>query len=452
MQFVKTHWISLASGLVALLAIAFTVLGMTRDSVITEMQTRLQTAGQLDMLRNTAKNEETIAAEKERGRQFDAEYTATLEAAATINQREPILEGVFPAPKQSELAYRFQESYREALYELPRLLAAGGLPSDKEIQEEVERLEEEARKKAEREPQPGEPGGAVPPAAPPVPPGGSFGPITPQPGAPPGMPWGPGGSPAPGLVRPAGPSTTSLNIDLNEARRLAGVRKARSIRVYADLNLQSQQQQQPQLSFHVSPIVLAERAPTPREMWHAQVSLWVQRDVANAIRKLNDEVAAQLAPGEACVANLPVKRILGLRVLGYVTPTGTVRFDNLGGGGGMASSEAPPTFTGRKSDAQFDIVRFTLSAIVDQRELLRLVDFVTRENFYQLVDLDYQMPVLPGQQQQAIGEADYHYGSGPVVLAALEFEGAMARKVYKDLMPDEVKRELGIEGAPPANP
>jgi hypothetical protein len=77
---------------------------------------------------------------------------------------------------------------------------------------------------------------------------------------------------------------------------------------------------------------------------------------------------------------------------------------------------------------------------IDQRDLLRFVDELIRQNFYQLVGLRYQAGPPGGQ------EGDYYYGDGPVVIATLDFEGYMARKVYLDLMPDSVREDLGIKG------
>jgi hypothetical protein len=67
-------------------------------------------------------------------------------------------------------------------------------------------------------------------------------------------------------------------------------------------------------------------------------------------------------------------------------------------------------------------------------------------NFYQLVGLEYTTLVAGSQ------DGDYVYGSAPVVRATLDFEGYMARKVYKALMPADVLKDLGIEGAAAPQP
>lgn len=102
---------------------------------------------------------------------------------------------------------------------------------------------------------------------------------------------------------------------MGEAERRAAVKKARNIRIYATAV-------EGRTVFHRNPNIFAQQAPSARDMWYAQVGLWVQEDVVNAIAKLNDEAAGQLGGEEACVANMPVKRIVSIQVLGYVTSNG----------------------------------------------------------------------------------------------------------------------------------
>jgi hypothetical protein len=200
-------------------------------------------------------------------------------------------------------------------------------------------------------------------------------------------------------------------------------------------------------TFHLSPILDANAKPLPAQMWYAQVGLWVQQDVINAIATLNEEAAKQLKPDDVYVENMPVKRIQSIRVLGYWGGNGPVAFPTYTGGG--PGSGAPPaqmkeTFTGRKSDARFDVIRFTVTAVVDQRELPKLIDFLTRQNFYTLIGLSFSA-VTAADPDLSEG---YLYGAAPVVRATLDFEGYLARSVYEGWFPDEVREALGIKGGP----
>ncbi|HPM22704.1 MAG TPA: hypothetical protein PLP66_02285 [Phycisphaerae bacterium] len=442
MQFIKTHWMLLASGVVALAAIAVTVLGMTSDAVIKEMEQRKQAASEISTLRSAPQNEETINAEKERGHKFEQEYKTVVETAERINKREPLIEGAFPKPAQLETQYRFKQTYARAIWDLPRSLKAGTLPTDQDLADEAEIMADMQKRKSELEGETPAPT-AEPWARPPVQP------LTPQPLAP--VPSGrtgrgvrgPRGGPTGGQVpTEAGaalqPAAMPTGVAGEEVRRRAAIKKARNIRIYAD----------PQTSFHVSPIADADAAPTPAEMWYAQVSLWIQQDLVDAIAKVNDAAAQQLGPSEASVAQMPVKRIEQIMVHGYILNGGVVVPFTAGTarpGAAGAQVATLTSFTNRVCDEQFDVVRVTLTVIVDQRELLRLIDAIARTNFYQLVGAEYTVV-------DSVDPAGYLYGQAPLVRAALDFEGYMARKIYKSMMPAEVLQVLGAAPAAGANP
>ncbi|HUU96850.1 MAG TPA: hypothetical protein VM487_14015 [Phycisphaerae bacterium] len=187
-------------------------------------------------------------------------------------------------------------------------------------------------------------------------------------------------------------------------------------------------------SFHVSPLVETNTVPSPEQMWFAQVGLWIQQDVVNAIARLNGTAAGRVGDGRAHVEHMPVKRIELLRVLGYQTARGLLPFP--GGDAGGARSES---FTGQTCNDQFDVVRFVLVVVVDQREMLQLIDQISKQNFYQCIGAGYSM-VNPDDAQHG-----YLYGTEPVVRVQLEFEGYMARAVYKPLMPAKIREALGAD-------
>lgn len=244
--------------------------------------------------------------------------------------------------------------------------------------------------------------------------------------------------PPTGGLRPPAQGTPgrsfAAEIKQDEVLYRASVRKARSVRVYATPGV-----------FHASPLIHMSGAPSPRDIWYAQVSLWIQEDIVDAIRKLNDDAAQDLAEEDVNVVHLPVKRIVDITVDGYVLGPGTIvpfprtSVEQRSGQAGSAAREGPPdqSFTGSASGEQFDVVRFTLQVVVDQRDMLKLVDYVTRENFYQLIDARYEKLSSPDME-------GYFYGHEPVVLATLDFEGFMARKVFKGMMPEAVLIDLGI--------
>jgi hypothetical protein len=412
MAFIKTHLISLVCGLAALIFIGIAAWGMTRDSVAEQMRARAAVQQKIKALKATARNQESINAEAQRGQRFQQEYEEVLAAAKEINQRPliPVPHRVFPVAEGEYAAYFFAEKYREEVLKLPAVLHGGDLPSAAEIQEAANDIAELLAREAELLAE----GGVQAP------------PIAAAPAA-----------AAPTETTERGLVTAVLRGDpKRDARTRANVTKARSIRCYVRTDPDAED-----TSFHISPIWDAERMrPTPNEMWYAQVGLWIQQDIVAAIARLNDEAARQVGPEEAFVENMPVKRLVAVRLLGYWTEFGSVPFSirtTSRSAIPLASSEA---FTRRVSDDQFDVVRFTVVAVVDQRELLALIDAITRQNFYQLIEVSCEaISVMDADYEQG-----YIYGAAPAVRATLHWEGYMARNVYEALFPPEVRQDLGI--------
>ncbi|NLG44044.1 MAG: hypothetical protein GX547_12410 [Phycisphaerae bacterium] len=412
MAFIKAHLVLLITGVAALLFIVVAVLGMMSDSVVNDMKERAALGQQLSSLKSTPRNEESIAAEKSRVARLEAEYEEVLAAAAEINARTPLIEGVFPTPARPALAYDFCDAYRKAMADLPRgKLKGGNLPSEAEIAEAREQIAElEERWKLEH----GDHGPTLPRVGTSTTP-----PVAGQAGAPPAGSATPGGDPG------------------KDAAARARITKARNIRCYVGTN--------PAVSgysFSLSPIWhSAGEQPQPADMWYAQVMLWVEQDVVAAVAELNDEVAQQLPPEEVYVENMPVKRLQTVAVHGYYGDKGLLSFpsDVRSGTGGP-----PPflgeSFTGRRCNKDFDVVRFTVVAVVDQRALTQLVDAITRQNSYVLVGSKYEA-LGPRASDYSNG---YFYGTAPGARVTLDFEGYMARNVYAKWFPPAVRAELGI--------
>lgn len=467
LDFLKANWISLAAGVVAVTAIVFAVLFMMDDSVIVKMDDIKRKGSQIAALSSSPKNQAWIDAEKARTARYDQMYEDTLQVAEEYNRREPLLAEVFPNPTQSAKRYEFREDYARQIQRLPNEMDAGYLPTLREIQDAQSMLTEIRRRQQQAGAVPdspfgtptgdgatgggegrfggGAPGGGRFGGGPPggtrfgggAPGGGRFGG-----GAPGGTRFGGGGGGTTGT--PAGGNDVSLASE-GEAQLRAAVRKARSIRMYA-----TSDRSEP--SVYISPIIDMQDAPPARDLWYAQVGLWIQGDIAAAIKKTNDDAAGALpADTEANVTNMPVKRLVATQIEGYVLSTGTVlpfgvASGEAGRGGGTGAITGAASFTGRRSDEQFDVVRFAIVVVMDERDLLKLVDNMTKVNFYQLINVSFET-VPP----DAVREDGFFYGPEPLIQATLTFEAYMARRVYKPMMPKDVLVDLGIEQAASAN-
>ncbi len=450
LQLIKTHLVVLLCGVVAIAAVVGAVLGMTRGTVVKEMKAEISRIGAASIsdLRSKPQNAETIAAVKRRGEKFQTEYDETEKVAHTINSRDVLMSGVFPQPETTTTKFKFKEAYQRAMKLLPTKLAADTLPTEADIREEAQNVEDllllEAEQKAEEEEEEGSraprvaTGGRRPVVPPPG--AGRFAPLPPMYG---GGRVGPGlsGRVAPGMLDGMAPEPVSRGARIPTAKSgepkynatyRAQVAKAKSILCYYDEG-----------SFHHSPLEYLDAEPTAEEMWYAQVVAWVQEDVVEAIKELND-AAVQATDDDACVEHVPVKRVVFLRVRGYqgAGPQGFIPFPERGGAGAVNVPPPGPSLTGRKSNEQYDVVRFVVSVVIDQRDILQLIDRISRVNFYQCLSASYEALVY--QQEMAQG---YFYGTDPVVRATFEFEGYMAREVYEKWMPSAVRQALGIDAA-----
>lgn len=461
LDFIKTHLVSLLCAVAAIGFIVVGVMGMTSKKVTDDMKKALTDSGgaKIKGLMSSPKNQEIIDKEQQRVKSLEEEYTKAKEVAAKINRREPLMEGVFPKPETSATPYKYREVYQEAYKRLPQKLEAGTLPTEEDIAEEQQNvidlleLEKERADETVVEDNDRAPAvsrvtgrGRVPSGRSA---GGRFGGGGEGGGRFAGGGFGEGGGRfagggfgqgsgrfGEGGGRFGGAGQASVQIDQNAEPKYnplirARVSKAKEIRCYYD----------PQ-TFHASPLLdVASTAPTTDDMWFGQVAWWVMDDVAGAIAGLNKEFADKLTDTDASVENVPVKRLVALDVYGYVTDKGLVEFPNRNLNTGR--SVLPPgakSFTKRKSNEQFDVVKFGLTVVVDQRYLNLLIDAISRANFFQCVNLSYQA-VDRNAEENALG---YYYGPAPVVLASMEFEAYMGRDVYLEMMPDSVRTLLGI--------
>ncbi len=437
LEFVKTYLITIICGLVTIAAIVVGVIGMSRDDVTRAMKETISKTGasSIQQLIRDPKNPEIIKAEKQRAEMFAKEFEQTKAVAAEINRRQLLMDNVFPKPDKDATAFRFKEEYDRAMKTIHKVLHADTLPTDADIAEEQENVEEMIAQEIERRMESQEDeeqprvtrrptGFGRSPLG-----GGRFargigGRMVGAPGA-----FGGRGMGSP--MMPGQPKLDMSLIDRNDPKYdpvlRARVRKARSIYCYYAPG-----------SFHVSSIVEDPGAPPPEQMWYAQVGLWIQDDVVRAIAALNDAAAGRVSGREPCVEDVPVKRVVLLRIRGYEVggETGELYFPAVG-------SETPPppgpSLTGRKCNEEYDVVRFVLVVVIDQREVLKLIDQMSKVNFYQCIKFGYEAVDV----EEATAEG-YLYGTAPVVQATYEFEGYFRRELFKDWMPKAVRQKLGI--------
>lgn len=417
----------LKNNLVSIMSIALTVallaLGaftMSSKAVTRKMGEIASGAGQIQSLMNAPANPTVIEAEKKRVEETRQQIEQGVAAIREINGRKPLMSGVFPAPQNETRRFEFKAAYAAALDQLARKVEGSDLPGSADIQE----AEDEIAELRDREREVSEEGGEASPA---------IGAGTTSAPAAPTTPRGPSG--APGARGDAAKESTDPKYN---PKLRAHVIKAQTIRCYVGSDNRR--------SYHVSPIVRMNTAPDPDAMWFAQVGLWLHEDVFAALGRANAAAARQLPKGEApSVQNLPVKRIERLDILGYVLGDKLISFprdsgteSGSGGGGSLGGAtvggSSAKSLTGRVSDNDFDVVRLELTLVVDQRDLLQVLDEITRSNLYQCVDCDYELVAAKDRDD------GYFYGPDPVIRVRLVFEAYFARPLYDPLMPEVVRK------------
>lgn len=198
-------------------------------------------------------------------------------------------------------------------------------------------------------------------------------------------------------------------------------------------------------------------------MWHAQMTYLIQRDVIDALAAVNEQAAkahlsqsaedakdAEGAKNQPWVGVLPVKDILSIQVGGgslenlYIGSAGEAdggrnRFAGRGGGLAGPPLAADAAFTGRSGNELYDVIRFSVRLVVDSRDVLLILNEISKINFYVPLNVNYSAvrssPTWTGKI----------YGSEPTVELKVDFDGYFFRDAYLKFMPPEVKALVGAE-------
>jgi len=182
-----------------------------------------------------------------------------------------------------------------------------------------------------------------------------------------------------------------------------------------------------------------DQKPTPADVWYAQFSLWIQKDVASSIIAANNNVP------NSNIQNDAIKRLVQLRVPGDVnvyvqSPGATPPPDDPNATDPRDFTKSP---TGRVCNDLYDVVQCTLVVEADQRQIPLILRELQRDKLTSVLGIEIS-PIDAG----ADDAQGFMYGVAPVVRLSITLESLFMRKWTLPLMPEEVKTELHI--APPA--
>jgi hypothetical protein len=230
-------------------------------------------------------------------------------------------------------------------------------------------------------------------------------------------PWGPIGETS-GKEKTRKDRTVS-EILRDYPRARAADKVARGIRMYVADNALLRQTR-----------VFTLDVPTAVEIWQAQMSLWIQQDLAAVLARMNDERASRLeqegAADRAWAAYMPVKHLLAVRI------------DNrLGkGGGSNLPKNWAASFTGINNDDRLFKVPLQLEVVIEESALMDLLDRICKAGFYTPINVNYGA-VKPNPLFE-----DYIYGEAPTIRLVIDLEAYYFRAVFEGWIPDELKKVL----------
>lgn len=413
MDFVKQQWKLIAVGVVALASLGMGYFAYAGgDAVIEQLNGVASLVSETEKYKRSTANKDTIKAKAEYIEARNAEFARSMDAALSVQKynafeesvgpdgsvvrkpRTTLVPNVLPKPASNADAIDFKNAYIRAHAQLAERLRARDKATAAEVADQ-ERLVAAMKVR---------------------PPADSM-----------NNPWG-----SAGLTDLKGDLGQARERELSEfLREYPAARAAEDVarRIYMYLSPNA-------LGRH--PMARSEEVPKPDEIWHAQMTLWIQQDMVTALARCNESRAAELAKAnradDAWVAFMPVKHLLMLRI--------AARLGN--GGGSNATKDWPPSFTGVTNNDKMFVVPLQLEVIVETAALNQVLDSLCRIGFYTPTSVSYT-----SVDQNPLQE-DYLYGEAPVVQATINLEGYYIRSVFEEWIPESLKQVLksGTAGDP----
>jgi len=405
LEVIKRYVFEIVCGAAGLAGIVLIVLGMgAMDSVKSQLAERQQLKSNIDQLARKPKpiNEKSIEMENRRIERINEDYARVIKFAEKINAYEPLIEGAFPRPT-IEQKKAFQGAYRAQVGVWLNELNAKQPPNQDDFDVQREQIKADMKARGEL---PEEKEGA----------------------------------------------TRGQSQELEELARVqASIKRAHEASIYAS-----------EYSFQDSPISSVNGPmdqnvpPGDEQMWNAQLEVWVQRSVVDAIARVNDEAAKKLteAGKKAWVGVLPIKELVSLQVGQYYLIDGEeaknttgVRGDDQGGRGGRGGRGGSPAdktdrafppldatkvFTQNQSTDLYELVQFSVRLVVDSRDIPTVIAGLCQDSFHTPLSVSYES-IEPNTSMT--GKI---YGDEPVVEMTIDFETVFFSELYLDIMPDKI--------------
>lgn len=408
MDFIKRHLVFIVSGIAGLGGIA---LGVTGLRAMPKLEKAMQEASgvytSLEPLPQKAVNAERLAEEDRRIQSVLDDRAAVIEAASALYPYEPLVEGALPCGTPLQMI-EFRNQLAVAMQQLLDSLTSGGPATPLQVQNMRDKIEDEnAEIRA--------------------------GLRTPKFTGPP---------------KDASGTLTGAGIREDAVAR-AAVHQAQRIYCYvthwSEENIGSKIYSSLGYLASLQNLDTAD-PPWPDEVWNGQLSYWIQKDVIDTIRQMNEETAAAAKQSgqHPWVGIMPVKEIISIRV-----GTSLVTTQDLVAGGSPETREAvlPPSaaglvFTKSASTGSYDVVQFSVKLVMDQRDVTEFVERLCNNRFHTLLRVGY-VSVPPNKNFR-----ERVYGSEPAVQVVMDFESVLLGEKFRRYMPPLVRDNNGVTCRP----
>ncbi|HEY1685865.1 MAG TPA: hypothetical protein VGG19_13960 [Tepidisphaeraceae bacterium] len=414
-EFIKKHLLSLICGAVALLAVIalFYPLGGKQEKLVQDLQTRASVLQTIQGISNKQRtlpvidpsnptpkpldrfpNQQLIDQAKAIPDAFANQAKAIAAEAEKINKHEPLVQGALPYPQSSIDAFNFREAYKRIMNptsgELLAKMRAGHPPTP----DEITQLENDLYQKS----------------------------YVPQLIFPPNAPAG-----TPALN--AEQIQTAFEADKLTFPLRATQHVATTCMIYVDPTALSVS---PAPTLAITNTSGSSNAPSPEEMWYAQLGVWIQDDVANAIIRTNGSFKS--------VIEAPAKRLIKVLVdqRPYIVPASyqpgppTDTNDQT-----QVPKDISVSPTGRECNSMYDVVHFDIVINVEATKIPMFLDELNDGQFITILKCDVK--TVDAGMDKTLG---YIYGTQSVAQLHLVCEEVFLRDWCRKLMPKEVAANL----------
>ncbi len=375
---IKRYLFEIICGVLAAAGIGLAFAGL---SSMSEVQSGMQQAAELhsrltSMARSsTPPNPAAIAAQQKRIERIQQTYQTAMAFARKLDEFQPLVPGAFPSASAADKK-EFQRAYQAEVGSWLGKLQAGAEPTALMVDEEKVLMEAEEATRI------------------------NLLNMSPQ------------------------KAKSELSADVR-----AALRNAQHLYMYATADAFNQS-----AVSAVGGPMYSESPPGNADMWYAQLEIWIQRDIVDAIARINEAAAQKLEKKDRWVAHLPIKELDSIQLSSYYIG------DSAGGGRGSESTRDrayPPgtadnVFTKDKSNDLYEVLQFSIRMVVDARDLPTIIAGLCQDRFHTPLRVDY---VKKEPSESWTGKI---YGDEPLIEVTIDFETVMFSELYLPLMPDEI--------------